>query len=152
MLKNYGLTSVAKIHNIFHIFAFSKTHPSSLTLKGGSTSHPSPLSSEERDVTAPTRRSEPLRSKVGGASEPSPGCAGWDRLGDGLGDGIVVMDSKQDYYLVDSNLKKTYIGCNNPKNEKEDLNVVMPRLGKKFYHEMMLQKKEMNRFLTIGAL
>ena len=87
-----------------------------------------------------------------GASEPSPGCAGLDRLGDGLGDGIVVMDSKQDYYLVDSNLKKTYIGCNNPKNEKEDLNVVMPRLGKKFYHEMMLQKKEMNRFLTIGAL
>lgn len=59
------------------------------------------------------------------------------------GDGIVVMDSKQDYYLVDSNLKKTYIGCNNPKNEKEDLNVVMPRLGKKFYQEMMSQKKEM---------
>ena len=59
------------------------------------------------------------------------------------GDCIIVMDSKQDYYLVDSNLKKTYIGCNNPKNEKEDLNVVMPRLGKKYYHEMMLQKKEM---------
>ena len=58
------------------------------------------------------------------------------------GDGIVVMDSKEDYYLVDSNLKKTYIGCNNPKNEKENLNVVMPRLGKKYYHEMMLQKKE----------
>ena len=59
------------------------------------------------------------------------------------GDCIVVMDSKQDYYLVDSNLKKTYIGCNNPKNENEDLNVVMPRLGKKYYHEAMLQKKEM---------
>ena len=59
------------------------------------------------------------------------------------GDCIVVMDSKQDYYLVDSNLKKTYIGCNNPKNEKEDLNVVMPRLGKKYYHAAMLQKKEM---------
>ena len=59
------------------------------------------------------------------------------------GDCIVVMDSKQDYYLVDSNLKKTYIGCNNPKNEKEDLNVVMPRLGKKYYKETMLQKKEM---------
>ena len=59
------------------------------------------------------------------------------------GQNIVVMDSKQDYYLVDSNMKKTYIGCNNPKNEKEDLNVVMPRLGKKYYHEMMLQKKEM---------
>ena len=59
------------------------------------------------------------------------------------GDCIVVMDSKQDYYLVDSNLKKTYIGCNHPKNEKEDLNVVMPRLGKKYYHEAILQKKKM---------
>ena len=59
------------------------------------------------------------------------------------GERIVVMDSKEDYYLVDSNLKKTYIGCNHPKNEKEDLNVVMPRLGKKYYHETMLQKKEM---------
>ena len=59
------------------------------------------------------------------------------------GDCIVVMDSKQDYYLVDSNLKKTYIGCNQPKNENEDLNFVMPRLGKKYYHEMMLQKKKM---------
>ena len=59
------------------------------------------------------------------------------------GERIVVMDSKEDYYLVDSNLKKTYIGCNHPKNEKEDLNVVMPRLGKKYYQEAMLQKKEM---------
>ena len=59
------------------------------------------------------------------------------------GEHIVVMDSKQDYYLVDSNLKKTYIGCNNPKNENEDLNFVLPRLGKKYYHEAMLQKKEM---------
>ena len=55
---------------------------------------------------------------------------------------IVVMDSKQDYYLVDSYLKKTYIGCNNPKNENEDLHVVMPRLGKKYYDEMMLQEKK----------
>ena len=59
------------------------------------------------------------------------------------GERIVVMDSKEDYYLVDSNLKKTYIGCNHPKNENEDLNFVMPRLGKKYYHESMLQKKEM---------
>ena len=54
---------------------FSKTHPSSLTLKGGSTAFPKPLSPQGTgDVTAPTRRSEPLRSKVGGASKPSPGC------------------------------------------------------------------------------
>ena len=59
------------------------------------------------------------------------------------GERIVVMDSKEDYYLVDSNLKKTYIGCNHSKNENEDLNFVMPRLGKKYYHEAMLQKKEM---------
>ena len=59
------------------------------------------------------------------------------------GERIVVMDSKEDYYLVDSNLKKTYIGCNNPKNENEDLNFVMPRIGKKYYQEAMLQKKEM---------
>ena len=56
---------------------------------------------------------------------------------------IVVMDNKQDYYLVDSNLKKAYIGCNNPKNKEEDLKYVMPRLGKKYYHEAMLQKKKM---------
>ena len=64
---------------------------------------------------------------------------------------IVVMDSKQDYYLVDSYLKKTYIGCNNPKNENEDLNFVMPRLGKKYYDEMMLQekKKEANEMLLL---
>ena len=60
---------------------FSKTHPSSLTLKGGSTAFPKPLSPQGTgDVTA-LRCSEPLRSKVGGASKPSPYSAGWDRLG-----------------------------------------------------------------------
>lgn len=76
---------------------FSKTHPSSLTLKGGSTAFPkplfnglytpfgSPVSGGQKpqgtgDVTAPPRRSEPLRSKVGGPSKVSPDCAGWDRL------------------------------------------------------------------------
>ena len=61
---------------------FSKTHPSSLTLKEGSTAFPKPLSPQGTgDVTAPPRRSEPLRSKVGGPSKVSPNCAGWDRLG-----------------------------------------------------------------------
>ena len=59
---------------------FSKTHPSSLTLKGGSTAFPKPLSPQGTgDVTA-LRCSEPLRSKVGGPSKVSPDCAGWDRL------------------------------------------------------------------------
>ena len=84
---------------------FSKTHPSSLTLKGGSTAFPKPLSPQGTgDVTAPPRRSEPLRSKDGGpskvspdclsagalkrASKVSPDCAGWDRLGERGGDGL----------------------------------------------------------------
>ena len=66
-------------------FNFSKTHPSSLTLKGGSTAFPKPLSPQGTgDVTAPPRRSEPLRSKVGGPSKVSPDCAGWDRLASNL--------------------------------------------------------------------
>ena len=67
---------------------FSKTHPSSLTLKGGSTAFPKPLSPQGTgDVTAPPRRSEPLRSKDGGPSKVSPDClCGVNRLGDGLGD------------------------------------------------------------------
>ena len=54
-------------------------HPVPLS-KEGSTSHPSPLSSEEWDVTA-LRCSEPLRYMDGGPSKVSPDCAGWDRLG-----------------------------------------------------------------------
>ena len=65
---------------------FSKTHPSSLTLKGGSTAFPKPLSPQGTgDVTAPPRRSEPLRSKDGGPSKVSPDClCGVNRLADGL--------------------------------------------------------------------
>ena len=58
-------------------FSFSN-HPVPLS-KEGSTSTPSPSSSEGGDVTA-LRCSEPLRSKVGGPSKVSPDCAGWDRL------------------------------------------------------------------------
>ena len=37
--------------------------------------------SGKKRETAPPRRSEPLRSKVGGPSKVSPDCTGWDRLG-----------------------------------------------------------------------
>ena len=60
---------------------FSKITPSLFTIKEGSTSHPDPLSSGAREETAPPRRSEPLRSKVGGPSKVSPDCTGWDRMG-----------------------------------------------------------------------
>ena len=56
--------------------------------------------------------------------------------------GIVVMDSHEDYYFVDSNLKKTYIGCNHPKTESENLMVAMPRLGKLVYEREMKRRKE----------
>ncbi len=65
-------------------------------------------------------------------------------------DGVVVMDSKEDYYLVDPNLKKTYIGCNAPKDEKENLWYVMPRLGKKYHDEAMERcRKEEEKTLQI---
>ena len=56
--------------------------------------------------------------------------------------GIVVMDSHEDYYYVDSNLKKTYIGCNQPKTESENLMVAMPRLGKLVYEREMQRRKK----------
>ena len=72
---------------------FSKITPSLFTLKEGdfsnhpvplskegSTFSPSPSSSGSGDVTAPSRCSEPLRSKDGGPSKVSPDCAEWDRL------------------------------------------------------------------------
>ena len=64
--------------------------------------------------------------------------------------GIVVMDSHEDYYFVDSNLKKTYIGCNQPKTESENLMVAMPRLGKQVYDmEMHHRKKQEEQELLL---
>ena len=64
--------------------------------------------------------------------------------------GIVVMDSHEDYYFVDSNLKKTYIGCNQPKTESENLTVAMPRLGKLVYElEMKRRKKQEEQELLL---
>ena len=57
------------------------SNPSVSLSKGSSTFSPSPSSSGSGDVTAPSRCSEPLRSKDGGPSKVSPNCAGWDRLG-----------------------------------------------------------------------
>ena len=57
------------------------SNPSVSLSKGSSTFSPSPSSSGSEDVTAPSRCSEPLRSKDGGPSKVSPNCAGWDRRG-----------------------------------------------------------------------
>ena len=70
--------------NVFLDTDFSN-HPVPLS-KEGSAAFPKPLSPQGiGDVTAPSRCSEPLRSKDGGPSKVSPDCAGWDRL-DAIGD------------------------------------------------------------------
>ena len=56
--------------------------------------------------------------------------------------GIVVMDSHGDYFFVDSSLKKTYIGCTQPKKESENLAVAMPRLGKHVYNRDKQRRKK----------
>ena len=81
----YVVCDFCKVYQISsnHLSNFSN-HPVPLS-KEGSTFSPSPSSSGSGDVTAPSRCSEPLRSKDGGPSKVSPDCAGWDRL-DGSGD------------------------------------------------------------------
>ena len=89
---------------------FSKTYPSSLTLKGGSTAFPKPLSPQGTgDVTA-LRCSEPLRSKVGGASKPSPDClCGVNRLAekeDGTSDNLIEKPLDSSLFTLRSSLIK----------------------------------------------
>ena len=83
-------------------------HPVPLS-KEGSTSHPSPLSSEERDVTA-LRCSEPLRSKDGGPSKVSPDClCGVNRLAkkeDGTSDILIEKPSDSSLFTLRSSLIK----------------------------------------------
>ena len=80
----YVVCDFCKVYQISsnHLSNFSN-HPVPLS-KEGSTFSPSPSSSGSGDVTA-LWCSEPLRSKDGGPSKVSPGCAGWDRL-DAIGD------------------------------------------------------------------
>ena len=90
----YVLCDFYKIYQDF-------SNPSVSLSKGSSTFSPSPSSMvftppsvppfpggrnlRSGDVTAPSRCSEPLRSKDGGPKRSSPDCAGWDRR-DAIGD------------------------------------------------------------------
>jgi hypothetical protein len=87
----YVVCAFCKVYQISsnHLSNFSN-HPVPLS-KEGSTFSPSPSSSGSGDVTAPSRCSEPLRSKDGGPSKVSPDCAGWDRL-DAIGASKVSPD------------------------------------------------------------
>ena len=61
---------------------FSKTFPSFLTLKEGSTFLTKPLFPQGRENVTTLRCSEPLRYKVGGASKPCAMFCGMGPLGD----------------------------------------------------------------------
>ena len=69
----------------------SKTYPSFLTLKEGSTFLTKPLFPQGREDVTALRCSELLRSKVGGPKRSAPCCAGWDRL-DASGNIFYVLD------------------------------------------------------------
>ena len=87
-------------------------HPVPLS-KEGSTFSLSPSSSGSGDVTAPSRCSEPLRSKDGGASKPSPNCAGWDRLAieeDNSAGSTTVVTSSASTALVVVQRELKYLG------------------------------------------
>ena len=103
-------------------------HPVPLS-KEGSTFSPSPSSMvftppsvppfpgdrnlRSGDVTAPSRCSEPLRSKDGGPSKVSPDCAGWDRLaieGDNSAGSTTVVTSSASTALVVVQKELKYLG------------------------------------------
>ena len=86
----------------------SKITPSLFTLKEGSTFSPSPSSSGSGDVAAPSRCSEPLRSKDGGPSKVSPDCAGWDRLAIEEDNSAVTSSASTALVVVQRELK--YLG------------------------------------------
>ena len=103
-------------------------HPVPLS-KEGSTFSPSPSSMvftppsvppfpgdrnlRSGDVTAPSRCSEPLRSKDGGPSKVSPDCAGWDRLsieGDNSAGSATAVTSSASTALVVVQRELKYLG------------------------------------------
>ena len=104
--------------NVFLDNKSSKITPPLFTLKEGSTAFPKPLSPQGTgDVTAPSRCSEPLRSKDGGPSKVSPDCAGWDRRGvsgDIASDASVISafttDSSASTALVVVQREQKYLG------------------------------------------
>ena len=74
------------LHSLASLFPikegiFSKTYPSFLTVKEGSTSHPDPLSSGAREETALLGARNRYALRLADHQRSSPCCAGWDRLG-----------------------------------------------------------------------
>ena len=82
--------------------SFRKSPRPSLPLKRAPPLTPTLSPTGKREETAPPRRSEPLRSKVGGPSKVSPDCTGWDRLAIG-GDYLrncLAYEGYNDYMML----------------------------------------------------
>ena len=82
---------------------FSKTYPSFLTLKEGSTSLTKPLSCPKREDVTALRCSEPLRYKVVGPSKVYAMLCGMGPPGDELGlslDHLAYKDGHNDYMML----------------------------------------------------
>ena len=77
-----------RIDNIF----FRKPTRPSLPLRKAPPPHQASLPSETRGCNRPTRCSEPLRSKVGGASKPSPDIVRDGTAWDASGNIFYVLD------------------------------------------------------------
>ena len=85
---------------------FLKSPRPSLPLKRAPPLTPTLSPSGKREETAPPRRSEPLRSKVGGPSKVSPDCTGWDRLGIAVYSlQLIVYSLRLISWLFDDNLQ-----------------------------------------------
>ena len=90
LLKDFGasLQFEKGIEKTVMWYLFSKITPSLFTLKEDSTSHLGLLPSGKKRETAPPRRSEPLRYKVGGASKP---CAMFCGMGPPGNDLLILL-------------------------------------------------------------
>ena len=147
------------------LLIFSKTHPSSLTLKGGSTAFPKPLSPQGTgDVTA-LRCSEPLRSKVGGPSKVSPDCLSAGALIkvtsiQWLSRHYGEMEEKPGLIVIDEAhhaLAETYAEVMNayPKAKKLGLTATPYRLNGKGFTDLfdtLLCSWSMEKFIAEGRL
>ena len=73
---------------------FSKTYPSFLTVKEGSTSHLGLLSSGEKKETALLGARNRYAIRLADHQRSSPYCAGWDRL-----DTMLFMPNLKTYFI-----------------------------------------------------
>ena len=147
------------------LLIFSKTHPSSLTLKGGSTAFPKPLSPQGTgDVTA-LRCSEPLRSEVGEPSKVSPDCLSAGALIkvtsiQWLSRHYGEMEEKPGLIVIDEAhhaLAETYAEVMNayPKAKKLGLTATPYRLNGKGFTDLfdtLLCSWSMEKFIAEGRL